>query len=92
VRKSASETYQSTEFLTLSLLGLGILTALVLAALIVRSVGRGIASVVAPMHSLATGDLSVEVPHHGERNEIGMIANAIEVFKEALIAKRGTDA
>ncbi len=58
---------------------------------IIRSIGNGLASVVAPMRALAAGDLSVEVPHRGDRTEIGLIAEAVQVFKEALVEKQRAD-
>jgi methyl-accepting chemotaxis protein len=72
-----------------------IMMTLSLAALaawgLVRSIGAGIASVVAPMRALAAGDLAVEIPHRGEASEVGAIADAVEVFKEALLEKRRLD-
>jgi methyl-accepting chemotaxis protein len=62
--------------------------AVVLGVLIVRSIGRDIASVVEPMKALAAGDAAVVVPHQGERTEIGVIAAAVQVFKENLIHTR----
>ncbi|HEX8663159.1 MAG TPA: methyl-accepting chemotaxis protein [Beijerinckiaceae bacterium] len=59
---------------------------------LVRSIGAGIASVVAPMRALAAGDLIVEIPHRGEASEVGAIADAVEVFKEALVEKKRLDA
>jgi methyl-accepting chemotaxis protein len=59
---------------------------------LIRSIGRGIASIVTPMGALAGGNLAVEVPHRGETTEIGVIADAVQVFKEALVEKRLLDA
>lgn len=58
------------------------------AILIIRSVGRGISSVVRPMQQLARGNLEVSIPSRGEKTEIGTIADAVQVFKEALIERR----
>ncbi len=57
------------------------------AALIIRSVGRGISSVVVPMQELARGNLEVSIPSRGEKTEIGTIADAVQVFKDALIER-----
>lgn len=65
----------------------GVLGALV-AFFLVRNVSRGIAAIVSPMQALSAGDLSAEVTHQGERTEIGQMADALQVFKEALIAKK----
>ena len=43
------------------------------------------------MQSLGSGDLSAEVPHRGEKTEIGSMADALQVFKDALIAKKAAD-
>ncbi|CAO4134660.1 hypothetical protein OFEAOIEE_LOCUS2394 [Methylorubrum extorquens] len=66
--------------------------AMLLAFLIVRGISRGIASVVRPMQALATGDLSVSIPHRGVRTEIGTIADAVQVFKDALIRMKALEA
>ena len=58
---------------------------------LVRDVSRGIASIIKPMQSLGEGDLSAEVPHRGEKTEIGSMADALQIFKEALIAKKAAD-
>jgi methyl-accepting chemotaxis protein len=65
----------------------GVLGALV-AFFLVRNVSQGIAAIVSPMQALSSGDLSTAVTHQGERTEIGQMADALQVFKEALIAKK----
>ncbi|MFC4174720.1 methyl-accepting chemotaxis protein [Microvirga sp. GCM10011540] len=90
-RQNAANVYSSTWNLTIGVLAAGLALTVALAFLIVRSVSSGISSVVAPMRALAAGDLSTAVPHRGERNEIGTIADAVQVFKEAMIAKREAD-
>lgn len=67
------------------LLGLGA------AVLIVRDIAHGIGSVLTPMRALSTGDLQVSIPHQGERTEIGQIAGTLQMFKDALIAKKAAD-
>ncbi len=58
---------------------------------LVRDLSRGIAAIVTPMQALGSGDLSAEVTRAGERNEIGVMAAALQVFKQALIAKKAAD-
>jgi methyl-accepting chemotaxis protein len=72
----------------LVMMGLAGLTA---AVLIVRDVASGINSVLTPMRALANGDLAAEVPHQGESTEVGQIADTVQVFKEAMIAKKAAD-
>ena len=43
------------------------------------------------MQALGEGDLSADVPHRGETTEMGAMADALQVFKEALIAKKAAD-
>jgi methyl-accepting chemotaxis protein len=43
------------------------------------------------MQALGASDLTAMVPHQGERTEIGDMANSLQVFKEALIAKKAAD-
>jgi methyl-accepting chemotaxis protein len=68
------------------------LASIVAALSITRSISRGIASVIAPMRALAAGDLSASVPTHAGGTEMGAIAEAVQVFKTALIEKREADA
>ncbi|WP_407117551.1 methyl-accepting chemotaxis protein [Bradyrhizobium sp. LMG 9283] len=65
----------------------GTLSTLV-AFFLVRNVSRGIAAIISPMQALSAGELSAEVTHKGEHTEIGQMADALQVFKEALIAKK----
>ena len=43
------------------------------------------------MQALGEGHLGAEVPHQGEKTEMGMMADALQVFKDALIAKKAAD-
>ncbi|WP_027574020.1 methyl-accepting chemotaxis protein [Bradyrhizobium sp. WSM1743] len=64
----------------------GLMGALI-AFFLIRNVSQGIDAIVSPMRALSAGDLSAEVTHQGERTEIGQMADALQVFKQALIAK-----
>jgi methyl-accepting chemotaxis protein len=43
------------------------------------------------MQALGGGDLSAVVPHQGEKNEIGKMADTLQLFKQALIDKKAAD-
>lgn len=58
---------------------LGVLAAATVAT---RYVTQPLARVTSVMGQLADGDLTVEVPYSGEKNEIGQMAAAVQVFKE----------
>ncbi len=77
--------------LTVGLLVLAMIGGLTAAFYLVRDVSRGIASIISPMQALGQGDLAAEVPHQGEKTEIGDMANALQIFKDALIAKKAAD-
>ncbi|MFN4281516.1 MAG: methyl-accepting chemotaxis protein [Alphaproteobacteria bacterium] len=62
-----------------------------LTIMIVRGISHGIASVVTPMQALSKGELAVDIPSRGEKTEIGTIADAVQVFKDALIEKKRLD-
>lgn len=69
-----------------AMLGLTALSVLLAAAsasfVATRYVSRPISRVTSVMGQLADGDYSVEVPYAGERNEIGSMAAAVQVFKD----------
>ena len=87
----AASTY-STSFAMLGAINLVMLIVGALVSfLMVRSVSQGIVSIVKPMQALGDGDLSVEIPHRGESTEMGAMANALQIFKDAQIAKKAAD-
>jgi methyl-accepting chemotaxis protein len=47
----------------------------------IRGLSRPIANLKAAMERLAAGDLQVDVPEVGRRDEVGQMARAVEVFK-----------
>ncbi|BAM91037.1 putative sensory transducer protein [Bradyrhizobium oligotrophicum S58] len=87
----AASTY-STSFATLAVIvGVMLMIGALVSYLMVRSVSQGITSIVEPMQALGEGDLSAEIPHRGEKTEMGAMANALQIFKDALIAKKAAD-
>lgn len=61
------------------------LIALCLFAYAMLGVARPIGRVVKAMSSLAGGDKAVVVPFAGQRNELGQMASAVQVFKDNMI-------
>ncbi len=80
-----------TRSVALAALAVAVALAALLATLIIRSVTRGIDSVVRPMTALTAGDLSAAIPHRGTGTEIGRIADAVQVFKESLIRMKALE-
>ena len=87
----AAESFDNDIKIVLSSLLLTIIIAIGAAVFLVRGVSAGIKSIVAPMQALGDGDLTAQVPHQGEKTEIGAMAEALQVFKQALIAKKAAD-
>jgi methyl-accepting chemotaxis protein len=87
----AAESFDTDIKMVLSSLLLTIIIGIGAAVFLVRGVSAGIKSIVAPMQALGNGDLSAQVPHQGEKTEIGAMAEALQVFKQALIAKKAAD-
>ena len=87
----ASESFDNDIKIVLSSLLVTIIAGIGAAVLLVRGVSAGIKSIVAPMQALGNGDLTAQVPHQGETTEIGAMADTLQVFKQALIAKKAAD-
>ena len=87
----AADTYSSSLMMLAIILGAAIIAGVAVSFYMIRDVSNGIASIVKPMQALGQGDLSVEIPHRGEKNEMGQMADALQIFKEALIAKKAAD-
>ena len=87
----AAESFDTDIKMVLSSLLLTIIIGIGAAVFLVRGVSGGIKSIVAPMQALGNGDLTAQVPHRGEKTEIGAMAEALQVFKQALIAKKAAD-
>ena len=68
------------------------LPVLALLLLIGGSLSRPIARLTAAMRGLADGDLAVTIDDQRRGDEVGAMARAVQVFKDALIAKRAADA
>ncbi len=60
--------------------------------LMTRAIAGPVTGMTRAMNRLAEGDLSVEVPAIGRRDEIGAMATAVQVFKDNGVALRQADA
>lgn len=77
------------------LLALNIIVAAVSAVVVIAAIAyamRGIAApikqITASMTKLATGDVDTEIPYAGRRDEIGEMAGAVEIFRQAALENR----
>ncbi len=89
--QDAADSYASAFMILAVILGAAVIIGVGVSFYLVRDVSTGIDSIVVPMQALGKGDLSAKVPHQGEKTEIGAMADALQVFKEALIAKKAAD-
>jgi methyl-accepting chemotaxis protein len=87
----AAASYATAMKIVLASLVLTMVLGVCAAILLVRDVSTGIKSIEAPMQALGTGDLTAAIPHQEENTEIGNMARSLQVFKEALIAKKAAD-
>ena len=87
----AADSYSSAFALLAAILGAAIIAGLAVSFYLVRDVSGAIASIITPMQALGKGDLTAQVPHQGEKTEIGAMADTLQLFKQALIAKKAAD-
>lgn len=86
IRKADNEeTVATTDLLIVVCVILGIVVGLLIALYIGRLVARPIISMTSAMGELADGNNNVDVPGVGRLDEIGQMAGAVQVFKEASI-------
>jgi methyl-accepting chemotaxis protein len=87
----AADNYGFAFAMLAAILGAVIVIGVAVSFYLVRDVSGAIASIVTPMQALGNGDLTAQVPHQGEKTEIGAMADTLQVFKQALIAKKAAD-
>jgi methyl-accepting chemotaxis protein len=90
--RRAAETYSSALIILALIVGTATILGAAFSLYVIRDISAGIASIVKPMQALGEGDLTAEVPHQGEKTEIGLMADTLQVFKDALVAKKAADA
>jgi methyl-accepting chemotaxis protein len=89
--QDAASSYASSLMVLAVILGIAVVIGIGVSFYLVSDVSAGIASIITPMQALGKGDLNAEVPHRSEKTEIGAMADTLQLFKEALIAKKAAD-
>jgi methyl-accepting chemotaxis protein len=93
--ETAGQSAEATYWRAICLMSVILFCALIFgvgaAAFVSQDVRHSISSILKPVGRLVDGELSVEIPHQGETTEVGRIATALQVFKEALLAKQASD-
>jgi methyl-accepting chemotaxis protein len=87
----SAQTWASTQR-TLLVAGLVLLITLAVSVLVARGITRPLQRMTVAMKALAGGKLDVEVPGVGRRDEVGEMAEAVEVFKSNAAARMGLEA
>jgi methyl-accepting chemotaxis protein len=77
VAQDAADSYASAFMMLAVILGAAVITGIAVGLYLVRDVSTGINSIVTPMQALGKGDLAAEVPHQGEKTEIGAMADVL---------------
>jgi methyl-accepting chemotaxis protein len=83
--EALSSTIVGTEILIISLSLCAVLFGVATAWLSGRSVSRPVVAMTAAMRTLADGDTSADVPARDRGDEIGVMAAAVQVFKDNMI-------
>ena len=84
-QQHTAETISNTISLQLGLAALGVMVGLGLAFVIGRSIATPVSEMTEAMRQLAAGDKSIEIPARAAKDEVGRMAQALQVFKQTLI-------
>ncbi|WP_454761755.1 HAMP domain-containing methyl-accepting chemotaxis protein [Caulobacter segnis] len=93
VRAQEAEDAQRTAHLALLIGGaVAVAIAGLMGWLLSHAIGAPVAAMTAAMRRLSAGDHAVEVPAVGRKDEVGQMADAVAVFKDAAIEKLRVEA
>ena len=86
LRQSANESAEWVLWvITPATVGVAILLSLGVAFVMGRTIARPLARVASATQSIAEGDKTIDVPHQTRSDEVGLVANAVEVFRRNAI-------
>jgi methyl-accepting chemotaxis protein len=81
----AASSIQTVETITVIVSVLSIIAGAMISMLISRAISRPVVSMTGAMKELAHGNKAVEIPGTGLANEVGHMADAVQVFKDNMI-------
>ncbi|AIC30844.1 methyl-accepting chemotaxis protein (plasmid) [Rhizobium etli bv. mimosae str. IE4771] len=84
----SKETFASIEFYLLAAIGLAGLLVLGAVAFVLKSIANPIAGITVSMRRLAEGDTGSEIPFADRADEVGSMAAAVEIFRQAAITNK----
>jgi len=89
--RRAQETYDTALTGTVILIGVALLCAVGAAAFLIFGVSGPLRRMTQTMARLARGDVAAEVPGSGRGDEIGAMAEAVQVFKDNIVRTRALE-
>ncbi|WP_184691927.1 HAMP domain-containing methyl-accepting chemotaxis protein [Rhizobium leguminosarum] len=84
----STETFASIEFYLLATIAIAGLLVLGAVAFVLKAIANPITGITASMRRLAEGDTSSQIPFADRADEIGSMAGAVEIFRQAAIANK----
>ncbi|KPH07183.1 methyl-accepting chemotaxis protein (plasmid) [Rhizobium acidisoli] len=84
----STETFASIEFYLLATIAVAGLLVLGAVAFVLKAIANPITGITASMRQLAEGDTSSQIPFADRADEIGSMAGAVEIFRQAAIANK----
>jgi methyl-accepting chemotaxis protein len=81
----AADDYATARTLVLAVIGLAVGFAGVAGFYLIRAVAKPVIDMTGAMTKLADHDLAVEIPAAGQKDEIGRMADAVQVFRDNMI-------
>jgi methyl-accepting chemotaxis protein len=88
---AANSEIESTKSADVVLVAAALVIGLMLAWLVARSIVKPVAEMTGAMTGLAAGNLAVAIPALANKDEIGQMAKAVQVFKDNAIEKKRMD-
>jgi methyl-accepting chemotaxis protein len=86
LRAEIDTSYSTGRSLIIGLIVFAVFVAILAGMLLVRSIATPVTSMTEAMRRLAARDMTAEIPARGRSDEIGQMAEAVQVFKESIIA------
>jgi methyl-accepting chemotaxis protein len=87
ISEATTASIANARLIQLALVGLALVAGSILALLLARSIIQPIAGMTAAMKRLASGDTAVAVPSRDAVDEMGEMAQAVEVFRQNALAR-----
>lgn len=84
LKQSAHAISKTAIEVSVTAMAIGLVGGIAFAAVVGRGIARPITRVTVSMSALAGGDLGVDIPGVGRRDEIGRMADTLDVFKQNL--------